>query len=678
MFAAGTSDGKIMLCSKGARVDKIMDAHRGAVLSLHWSGDGSALLSGGEDGQVKIWSKTGMLRSLLLTQGTPIFSSSWSPDGTQVLLTANKSLCVKPLQAGSKQNTWKAHDGCVLKVAWNEASSLIVSGGEDKKFKVWDAYGRLMYASPILDHVVTSLAWSPNGDCFTVGSYNSLRVCDRLGWTLATSTVDSGSIYAISWTADGTMFAFATARGHVGFAHLVHRRLEWRHLEVEILDDKVVQVRDTKTGHEDQLDFKDRLMHASVAFHTVVLITSTQCHVVTTTLGQLAVNAFDVPAQLSGRLGAVKQAKSCFAVVDHQNGIVVMAYSGRVLCHIKLARPETVTEALLALNDEVLVVRDPVHEDKLLQFDLSTGRSLGEIQHAHDIRKVDVDHVGLAKHVAIVDKNNDLWLAQLARGNLVKLGGMTESIRFDEETPLLASTMDGRLTFWMFPAVVFVDADLAKVAVRTKEGVKSARILWYAGSQCSLRKTDGSTMVVGWTCPYTRTLHELAARKKWDAGLKICRMAKQRDLWAVLAGLALTHGNELNTAEVAYAAMDDATKVQYICHIRAFKAAELRQAEVLVFKRQFKEAEAVLLAAGMAFWAVRMWVLAHQWDRALDIVQRFKDLLPMVLVKRKEYLARVGLPETHKRFLQLEQTSVDAVAVNGMITAEERKAGLQA
>lgn len=31
---------------------------------------------------------------------------------------------------------WKAHEGLILKVAWNPSNNLIVSGGEDCRYKV--------------------------------------------------------------------------------------------------------------------------------------------------------------------------------------------------------------------------------------------------------------------------------------------------------------------------------------------------------------------------------------------------------------------------------------------------------------------------------------------------------------------------------------------------------------
>lgn len=58
-----------------------------------------------------------------------------------------------------------------------------MSCGEDCKYKVFDTYGRLLFASAPYDYVITSIAWSPNGDYFAVGSYDMLRLCDKTGWT---------------------------------------------------------------------------------------------------------------------------------------------------------------------------------------------------------------------------------------------------------------------------------------------------------------------------------------------------------------------------------------------------------------------------------------------------------------------------------------------------------------
>ena len=89
------------------------------------------------------------------------------------------------------------HDGLVLCLDWSAATGRIVTGGEDCKYrvgihpiliynndplKVWDTYGRQLYSSGAHDYPVTSVAWSNDGELFAVGSFNTLRLCDKIGW----------------------------------------------------------------------------------------------------------------------------------------------------------------------------------------------------------------------------------------------------------------------------------------------------------------------------------------------------------------------------------------------------------------------------------------------------------------------------------------------------------------
>ena len=92
----------------------------------------------GEDGQVKVWSRTLMLRSMLVQSPNPVYAVSWSPDNSQLLYTSGKQLIIQSLQPSSKPLQWKAHDGLILAVDWSLLGNLIVSGGEDRKYKVRD------------------------------------------------------------------------------------------------------------------------------------------------------------------------------------------------------------------------------------------------------------------------------------------------------------------------------------------------------------------------------------------------------------------------------------------------------------------------------------------------------------------------------------------------------------
>ena len=81
-----------------------------------------------------------------------------------------------------KPSQWRAHDGVILAVDWSLATGLIVSSGEDKRYKVWDMFGRVLYTSLPHDCPIASLSWSPDGiqlslsSCYEISSYHSFNV----------------------------------------------------------------------------------------------------------------------------------------------------------------------------------------------------------------------------------------------------------------------------------------------------------------------------------------------------------------------------------------------------------------------------------------------------------------------------------------------------------------------
>ena len=64
VFALAFSDGAFAIVHRSGRVERrVADAHRGAVTSVRWNPDGTALVTAGEDGAVRTWSRAGELRS---------------------------------------------------------------------------------------------------------------------------------------------------------------------------------------------------------------------------------------------------------------------------------------------------------------------------------------------------------------------------------------------------------------------------------------------------------------------------------------------------------------------------------------------------------------------------------------------------------------------------------------
>jgi intraflagellar transport protein 80 len=129
-FALAHADGSISFLLKTGKFDKKHPgAHKGSVIAVKWSYDGSSMASCGEDGVIKIWSRNGSFRNELVKQDSAIYALAWSPESDALLYCSEKTITIKPIQPSKKPTTWKAHDCLVLSLDWNPSSNLIVSAG---------------------------------------------------------------------------------------------------------------------------------------------------------------------------------------------------------------------------------------------------------------------------------------------------------------------------------------------------------------------------------------------------------------------------------------------------------------------------------------------------------------------------------------------------------------------
>ena len=211
------------------------------------------------------------------------------------------------------------------------------------------------------------------------------------------------------------------------------------------------------------------------------------------------------------------------------------------------------------------------------------------------------------RKLAVIDKNRDLYLVRCgaphpghldigvlfilsvtlasvrarAGSSAGKLGAMVQSLRWSSDCSMLAAMQvlyctvlqctvlaamqDSRFTLWCLPAIITLDrALLARTTVErdSAEFGKYPVITGFENNSVAVRRGDGSLVVTG-VSPYPAILHGYAASQHWEDATKLCRFVKDPVLWACLAGMAV-HAKHLDTAEVAYAAIQEADKVHYI------------------------------------------------------------------------------------------------------------------
>ncbi len=112
---------------------------------------------------------------------------------------------------------------------------------------------------------------------------------------------------------------------------------------------------------------------------------------------------------------------------------------------------------------------------------------------------------------------------------------------------------------------------------------------------------------------------------------------------------------ELNTAEIALAAIDEADKVQYINYVKELPSDASRNAALSLYCKKVNEAENILLQAKLYYRAIKLNIKQFRWDRALEIAAHNKTHVDTVLAYRQRYLQQQGKKETNERFLQLAE-----------------------
>ena len=152
------------------------------------------------------------------------------------------------------------------------------------------------------------------------------------------------------------------------------------------------------------------------------------------------------------------------------------------------------------------------------------------------------------------------------------------------------------------------------------------------------------------------------------------RYVKDKTLWACLAVMALAE-KELSTAEVAFAAIDEVHKLQYVLQIKDIPTVEGRNAELALWRRRTDEAEGILLGAKLYYRAIDLNMRLFRWEAALKLALKHQTHVDTVLAMRARYMAGMGREEApDSEFLKYRQEiSIDWDTIKKKIDAEIEK-----
>merc|ERR1719335_2003364 len=163
-----------------------------------------------------------------------------------------------------------------------------------------------------------------------------------------------------------------------------------------------------------------------------------------------------------------------------------------------------------------------------------------------------------------------------------------------------------------------------------------------------IRKADGADLAMT-TAPYPVLLYQKYEKGLWDQAIRLCRYVKSPELWASLAAMAI-HSRELNTVEIALAAIEEVDKVQFIAHINKLPDEILKSAELALFCKRPEEALSMLLQNKRIYRAIKMNIRLHRWADALELALKHQTHVDTVLAYRSMHLQQMKHVETNDQF----------------------------
>ncbi|XP_033228073.1 intraflagellar transport protein 80 homolog [Belonocnema kinseyi] len=655
-----TTDGKFHFVSRNGRIEKSVSAHVGATLVGKWSSDGSALHTAGEDGLIKIWSRSGMLRSTVVRGTLPIVTSAWSPNSSAILYSQGPHLILQSLSSNSKPQKWLAHDGLILTMAWNQCNSLIVSGGEDCRYKVWNSAGIQLYTSNANEHPITAVSWCNSGNYFAIGSFNTIKLCDKTGWSHSLEKLNIGSVFSIAWSGDGTQVAMACGNGNVLTAHIIDRRLEWNNYEAKLIRRKAIEVKEIGTECHEILEIADRVVLLEFAFDHLVVITPSQCHVYST-------SNWNTPAIFdlrNGSVSAVLLAEKHFLLVEW-NMLSLYSYQGRTLGTPKWKgmTQEMLHPLCISLCPDTLVIRNQSNEKLLHVLDVSHAKPITELQsytHLESVIQLALNHAGGTnnRQLAVIDANRDLYLVSVRStgfGRVCKIAVMAQSVCWATDANVLAAMLDATLSVWLCPNCVHYSDRKAirktRIDKENSEYGKQPSIVRVQNGMVTVRRGDGALVVSSFYTFFT-SLYRHILQNRWSEALSLCRIAQNEILWTCMAVIAIDN-KELTVAEEACAAIGRFDKVEYIRHIKKLPTKAEILAETALLAGDLLAAEGILLQNGLVSEAIQINIQVYNWNRALELAIKHKKQLEEVLAARKNYLQIINKEETNQSYLAL-------------------------
>ncbi len=185
---------------------KTFEGHTEGISSLALSPDGKFVISCSANDQSRMWDmSTGSQSQTFDCNGA--LSLAISPDGKNVAFGGLETIQLWDIAKAEKINELKGHkDGWIRSLAYKSDRYTLISGGEDRRLKLWNSIsGKEEWSAGGFSQQVTSLALSASGDKLLVGNESgALNLWDLANGQQIKTVKNTMGIQAVAIDGTGT------------------------------------------------------------------------------------------------------------------------------------------------------------------------------------------------------------------------------------------------------------------------------------------------------------------------------------------------------------------------------------------------------------------------------------------------------------------------------------------
>ncbi len=213
LVLTASSDGTARLWrADGKGEPHVLKGHGGPVTSAIFSPDGSLILTASDDGTARLWSvnDTSKHLAVLKGDGRAVTTATFSPNGLFILTASSYG----PVYLWSTQephrrlHTLKGHDDQVNVAKFSPNGKYVLTGSNDKTARVWNLKGKELLKLEGHEDAVSCATFSPNGKYVLTGSADHTVRLWRLDGTEDTRVFEGHSEYvnSVTFSPDGKRF----------------------------------------------------------------------------------------------------------------------------------------------------------------------------------------------------------------------------------------------------------------------------------------------------------------------------------------------------------------------------------------------------------------------------------------------------------------------------------------